>query len=191
MQVYVPKHSGFCPGVKSAQKKILAERQRQRQITILGHLIHNTRYLRFLEENEISTVHDISEIPADALVAVRTHGLRREEEAALSDRFELIDLTCPKVKQLQLYIERHARKNYFVVITGKRAHPEVRGLVSYARHCLVVEREEDLETWLAARGTGAPALAGCRSVLVVSQTTGTRKSYERTVRRKRCRPDMR
>jgi 4-hydroxy-3-methylbut-2-enyl diphosphate reductase len=185
MRVYVPKHTGFCPGVKYAQKKILTERQRQKKIAVLGHLIHNTRYLSFLEEKEIITVHDRSEIPADALVAIRTHGLRREEEAALAGSFELIDLTCPKVKQLQLYIERHARQGYFVVITGKRAHPEVRGLVSYARGCLVVEREEDLESWLAARGAGEPVLAGCRSVLVVSQTTGTRKSYQRTVRRLR------
>jgi 4-hydroxy-3-methylbut-2-enyl diphosphate reductase len=182
MRVYVPKHSGFCPGVEYAQKKILAERGGKRKITVLGHLIHNTRYLRFLEERGILTVHDRSEIPADALVAVRTHGLRRDEEAELSGRFEMIDLTCPKVKQLQLYIERHARQGRFVVITGKRAHPEVRGLVSYARGCLVVERETDLEAWLAAQGEETAGLAGFEGVLVVSQTTGRREFYEWTVR---------
>jgi (E)-4-hydroxy-3-methyl-but-2-enyl pyrophosphate reductase len=182
MRVYVPKHSGFCPGVEDAQRKILLERDKERKIAVLGHLIHNTRYLSFLEQRGIATLHDPAEIPADTVVAIRTHGLRRDQEAELAQRFELIDLTCPKVKQLQLYIQRHARQGCFVVITGKHAHPEVRGLVSYARRCLVVEREEDLEKWLAAQGREYPDLAGFRGVLVVSQTTGRREAYERTLR---------
>lgn len=43
MQVFKPKSTGFCPGVKNAEVKILAlkEKNVNQEILILGQLIHN------------------------------------------------------------------------------------------------------------------------------------------------------
>ncbi len=184
MKVIVPLHTGFCPGVKRAERIAFEEKRKgRRPIFVLGDFIHNEGYIDYLRQNGIRTVPDLEQIPPGATVVIRTHGLDRLQEARLRERFEVVDLTCSTVKRLQLYIRRHADDGFYVVITGKRSHPEVRGLVSYARDSYVVETEDDLRTLLEDDGAlGETLRAGNhRGILVVSQTTGRRVLFDETV----------
>jgi 4-hydroxy-3-methylbut-2-enyl diphosphate reductase len=192
MTVVTPKHSGFCPGVKTAAKRLLKlkasdgneqDGNTQRPVCVLGDLIHNAHYIRYLSERGIRSIERIEEAPEGTLIAIRTHGLDRERERELRRRFEVIDLTCPKVKRLQQAIGRYADQGYLIVITGRRSHPEVEGLVGYARDARVIESETDLEAFL---GEGNGSLReyldnGYDKVFLVSQTTGRRTLYERVL----------
>ena len=185
MKVIVPLHTGFCPGVKRAQRIAFEERRKRGEpIFVLGDFIHNEGYIDYLGQNGIQTVSEPAQIPAGATVVIRTHGLERLQETLLRERFDVVDLTCSTVKRLQLYIRRHAEGGFYVVITGKRSHPEVSGLVSYARGNRVVEAENDLQALLDSDGGMEDGLKAerCRGILVVSQTTGRRELFDRTVK---------
>jgi 4-hydroxy-3-methylbut-2-enyl diphosphate reductase len=179
MEVIIPAHSGFCPGVKTAEQKVFeTKRARPGQtLYVEGFLINNKIFIAYLERNGIQTVESVEDIPAGSVVFIRTHGLNRHDEAVHRRTYDLIDLTCVNVKKVQKEIARRTEQGFVTVIVGTRDHPEIRGLVSYAdgRH-LVLENETDLE---ALAGTPVDG----RKIFLCSQTTGSRVLFE-TVRRR-------
>jgi 4-hydroxy-3-methylbut-2-enyl diphosphate reductase len=186
MKVIIPRHSGFCPGVKRAERRLFKEKRRRGDspLAVLGALIHNRGYIRYLEQRGIGAVDDLDGTSEQTVIAIRTHGIDRRVEETLRSRFEVIDLTCPKVKKLQLQIKEHSEAGYFVLITGKKSHPEVQGHVSYARDFSVVENLEDLEAFLENRGGVRDVMEskGYERIYVVSQTTAPRSLFEETVK---------
>lgn len=176
MKVLLPQHSGFCPGVKRAEKRILNEKSKRvdEPLFVCGNLIHNKRYTAYLEENNIFTEGDIDSIPDGATVFIRTHGIKKQTEGVLKKRFKIVDLTCPTVKKLQLQIESYSNQGYYIIVTGKKSHPEVEGLASYADKCAIVESMDELTCFLSS----SKELPGDR-VYIVSQTTGKKELFTR------------
>jgi 4-hydroxy-3-methylbut-2-enyl diphosphate reductase len=179
VKVITAKYSGFCPGVMQAEKKIFRARRENAEepIYILGYLIHNQTYIDYLSRNSIITLSDTGGLPAGSVVVVRTHGLERQIEEGLRTAYRVLDLTCPKVKKIQLLIREYAEKGCFVLITGKKDHPEVQGLVSYAGASDVIEKDADI-----LRFTKGLAARAIRKIFVVSQTTGDPRLFANTVR---------
>ncbi|MCL1817945.1 MAG: 4-hydroxy-3-methylbut-2-enyl diphosphate reductase [Spirochaetaceae bacterium] len=180
MKVITARYSGFCPGVMQAEKKIFKARQEnaRESIFVLGYLIHNQTYIDYLSRNSITTVSSPADVPEGSCVVVRTHGLQRQVEEGLRTQYRLLDLTCPKVKKIQLLIKDYAEQGCFVIITGKKDHPEVQGLVSYAESSAVIETEKDIDRFLENFGSFAP-----RKIFIVSQTTGDPRLFTGTVQR--------
>lgn len=178
MNVKSPRLSGFCPGVKHAEKIILSERNKNNNlnISVLGPLIHNQNYINFLENKGIKTQDNISEIPPNSTVAIRTHGIDKTIENKISQQHTILDLTCNKVKYLQLHIQTASNDSYFIVLCGKKNHPEVLGLISYAKHYIVVSDKTELQNILS-NNTIKNALKkhNYQKILILSQTTS---SYE-------------
>jgi len=177
MKVFRSRFSGFCPGVFQAEKKIFEalDAHAGSTIYVLGYLIHNQTYIDFLAQRSVITVEDPHEVPDGELLVVRTHGLQKHLEERIVKTHPILDLTCPKVKKVQLEIEKHSLRGYHIVITGKRNHPEVQGLLSYALSSTVVEKETDIHALLA----DLPR-PGAEKILVISQTTGERELFEKT-----------
>ena len=132
--IKLAKFAGFCYGVKRAvetAKKLKAENP-EKNICILGELIHNTDVIDELDALGIKTIYDI---PAhgDGICIVRSHGEAPEVFDKLKKAgFEVVDLTCPDVKKVQQKAVELAKENYFVVIVGKSNHPEVIGIKANA-----------------------------------------------------------
>lgn len=180
MKVIVTPLSGFCPGVKIAEKKLFAEREKGAHLSIIGKLIHNSEYIRYLSDNGIATVPDSRTIPDGDTVVIRTHGMKRQEEAEIRKGHTVVDLTCFKVKALQNEIRKHADDGAFIIITGKSDHPEVQGLVSYADDCRVISHEDELAA--IAENACSGLIADIRSrgyskLFLCSQTTASRKLF--------------
>ena len=185
MKVLIPEHSGFCPGVKFAEKSLFELRKKAegREISVLGELIHNRIYIAHLKEHGIGMKECADDFKpgGNEVAVIRTHGIARGSEEALRKGLEVLDLTCGKVKRLQKTIEQHSRDGYFIVITGKKNHPEMAGLISHAKNGEVIENGAALET-LAHKIARMPAGS---KILVVSQTTGDRGLFEKTGKRVR------
>lgn len=178
MQVIVAKYSGFCPGVMQAEQTILSNKDKTNaKICVLGYLIHNQTYIDYLSSQGIKTVEELESIEPGSLLVVRTHGIDRNLEAKLREQYTIMDLTCPKVKKVQRIIQSYAQKGYFIVITGKKEHPEVKGLVSYATKFAVIEKEAQIAQVVEQLGTESNL-----SILVISQTTGDRPLFESTLK---------
>lgn len=126
-KIKLAKYAGFCYGVKRAvetAKKLKAENP-DKNVFVLGELIHNAHVINELEELGIKT---LSEIPenGDGICVIRSHGESPEViERIKQAGFTPVDLTCPDVKKVQQKAVEMAKEGYFVVIVGKSEHPEV------------------------------------------------------------------
>jgi 4-hydroxy-3-methylbut-2-en-1-yl diphosphate reductase len=177
MKVLVPEHSGFCPGVKNAENLIFREKQKRtgKNLYVLGYMINNHSYIAYLSRNSILTVNSLDEVEKDSIVAIRTHGCDRHLEKKIREKFEVLDLTCRNVKRVQLKIWEHAEAGYFILITGKKIHPEIQGLKSYARNHYVIEREDDLTEFIEKFADNS------KKIYIVSQTTGSQELFKKTL----------
>jgi len=125
--IKLAKHSGFCYGVKRAVetvKKLKAENP-QKNIFVLGELIHNSQVIKELEDLGIQTITELPE-QGSGICVIRSHGASPEIfEQITAAGFELVDLTCPDVKKVQQKAIQLVKEGYFLIIVGKAEHPEV------------------------------------------------------------------
>lgn len=125
--IKLAKFAGFCYGVKRAvetAKKLKAENP-DKNIFVLGELIHNAHVIAELETLGIKTLNEIPE-KGEGICVIRSHGESPEVfEKIKKAGFEPVDLTCPDVKKVQQKAIELACEGYFVVIVGKSEHPEV------------------------------------------------------------------
>ena len=125
--IQLAKFAGFCYGVKRAvdtAKKIKAENP-NKNIYVLGELIHNMDVIKELDDLGIKTIYEIPE-KGKGICIVRSHGEAPEVFEKLEKAgFEVIDMTCLDVKKVQQRAIELAQNDYFVVIVGKSNHPEV------------------------------------------------------------------
>lgn len=126
-EIKLAKYAGFCYGVKRAvetAKKLKAENP-DKEVSVLGELIHNSQVISELEALGIKT---LTEIPTSGqgICVIRSHGESPEIiEKIKNAGFTPVDLTCPDVKKVQQKAIELAKDDYFVVIVGKSEHPEV------------------------------------------------------------------
>lgn len=185
MKIFIPTLSGFCPGVKHAEQKIFQEKQEHgdRPIFVFGYMINNRNYIDYLEQEGIHTTEQPWNLPENASVVIRTHGIDRNIEKRLEEKYNVIDLTCKNVKKVQLRILDESENGAFIVITGKKSHPEIMGLLSYAEHFQVLENMDDLTVFTGSlKRQPDQVLESCPRIFITSQTTGETSFFIKTVR---------
>ena len=151
--IKLAKFAGFCYGVKRAvetAKKLKSENP-NKDICILGELIHNTDVINELEALGIKTIYEVPE-KGSGICIVRSHGEAPEVFKKLEQAgFEVVDLTCPDVKKVQQKAIELAKDNYYVVIVGKANHPEVIGIKAnadlYTNNVAVAATVEELKNY--------------------------------------------
>ena len=168
MELYIGKLCGFCAGVNrtiySAEDLL---NQTNENIYCLGEIIHNERVINKLEGKGMITVESINEIPARSKVIFRAHGEAEHvyKEAEAKD-LEIIDLTCVKVADVHHKVE-NAKNDSFIIIIGKKSHPETIGTLGYAGpNSYVIESEEDFDNLQEAFNNSK-----LNKVYIVAQTT--------------------
>lgn len=169
--IKLAKFAGFCYGVKRAvdtAKKLKAENP-NKNIYILGELIHNMDVIHELDELGIKTIYEVPEKVENAICVVRSHGEAPEVFEKLKRAgFEVVDLTCPDVKKVQQRAIELAKNDYFVVIVGKPNHPEVMAIKAnadlYSDKVVVATTIEELKPFEAQ-------IKSHKRVGVVVQTT--------------------
>lgn len=126
-EIKLAKFAGFCYGVKRAVetvKKLKAENP-ERNICVLGELIHNTQVIDELNRLGIKSLDSLPE-HGNGICVVRSHGESPEIfEQIENTGFEVYDLTCPDVKKVQQKAIELIQNDYYLIIVGKAEHPEV------------------------------------------------------------------
>ena len=136
--IKLAKFAGFCYGVKRAVDTVtkLKQENPDKNVYILGELIHNAYVISELQKLGIITINSISELPANAsgYCVIRSHGAAPEIFNSLQKTgLEIIDLTCPDVKKVQQKAIELAKSDYYVIIVGKAEHPEVEAIYANAK----------------------------------------------------------
>jgi len=145
MIIKLAENYGFCFGVKRAIK--IAEENKNS--STYGPLIHNSKEINRLEKDfEVGLTEDYKTFKAGDKAIVRTHGIQKNELADLKkDGIDVIDATCPYVTKPQQICQDMSEDGYDVVIFGDEAHPEIKGVKSYATHgARVVTTVDELES---------------------------------------------
>jgi len=143
MIIQLAENYGFCFGVKRAIK-IAEENQNS---STYGPLIHNSKEIGRLESDyKVGLVEDYKEFKSGDKAIVRTHGIQKQElEALKQDGVDVVDATCPFVTKPQQICSDMSEAGYDVVIFGDEAHPEIKGVKSYASNgAFVVTSIDDL-----------------------------------------------
>ena len=126
-KIKLAKHSGFCYGVKRAVETVkkLKAQNPDKEVFILGELIHNSHVIKELEDLGIKTINELPK-KGSGICVIRSHGASPEIfEQIKNAGFELFDLTCPDVKKVQKKAIQLVQEGYFLIIVGKAEHPEV------------------------------------------------------------------
>ena len=133
MQILVVEKAGFCFGVKRAIKLAFESAQKSKEkVYTLGPLIHNPQVVEELKKEGVEVIEDIKKIKKGVLV-IRSHGVHPKVlEKVKKRKINIIDATCPYVKNAQNKAKVLAHEGYQVAVVGESRHPEVKGIVGYA-----------------------------------------------------------
>lgn len=164
MEIIIGKYAGFCNGAKNAVIKT-NEALNKDKLYSIGDIIHNEEVVNYLKERGLIVKNSIDEIPDDANIIIRAHGegIKFYQEAKRKN-LNVTDLTCRRVKLVHNKILN--KKNSFIIIVGKKSHPEVIAHKSYSDTSSVVEDQSDINV-----AYDKYLRSGKNSVYVVAQTT--------------------
>ena len=147
MSVTVASLAGFCFGVSRAVDTVEAAIAEGGTICTLGKLIHNPSFIRDLgargvrviDASNIETVAELASESNPTVVCTRAHGITAElderllELSAGNPHFTVRDCTCPYVKKIHKIARDETGEDTVLCVLGDETHPEVQGIVSYAR----------------------------------------------------------
>jgi len=148
VEIIVAKSAGFCWGVKRAVKMAVESLKASKsgRIFCLGELIHNRLEIERLKSMGMVFVGDFSEIPEGESVVIRSHGVAPFIIKALQKRnLNIIDATCPFVKDVHEKAIKLERENYPVLILGNPKHPEVEGIAGHIQNPLIASTLSEIE----------------------------------------------
>lgn len=147
MEFIKAKNAGFCFGVKRAIDETYATLKKKNQkVYSIGPLIHNEQVTNDLKEKGLIEVNDIDSINElhNETVIIRTHGIEKSVYDLLkSNGNYIIDLTCPFVSKIHYLVRDYSKDGYKIIVVGDKNHPEVKGIVSYAKSDIYVVIDEN------------------------------------------------
>lgn len=178
MEVIVGKTAGFCYGVKRAINGAI-EQVENNNLFCLGEIVHNKQVIEQLEKRGIKFIDNINQIKTkNTKVIIRAHGIQKEiYEKANNQNIEVLDYTCPNVLRIHEIAKEYEQKGFYIILCGKKEHPENIGTISYCgNNYSIVQNEKDLEEAL-----NKFEKTGIIKLLVISQTTYSIEKFNKIV----------
>ena len=126
---------GYCSGVNMAiyEAKRIKSKYSDRNVVMLGRLVHNNDALRELESFGVKTIYEDGKtyeellplVKDDDIVILTAHGHTKAVEETLKNRkITYFDTTCPFVKMAHKQISDAIDDGHEVIYIGKKNHPE-------------------------------------------------------------------
>jgi len=145
MKIHLAEHYGLCFGVRDALAAA-QEAASQGPVTVLGQIVHNPIARRRLSQAGAGTA-DLDQ-PGSAptsRIIITAHGASDQARNAWREAgHEIVDTTCPLVRQAHEALGRLVAAGYHPVVIGDHDHVEVRGLTGDFPEASVILDEGDL-----------------------------------------------
>jgi len=154
----IARHFGFCYGVENAIEIAYRalEMHPEKRLFMLSEMIHNPHVNADLQERGMQFLRTTSGeqlIPFDVLtpddvVLIPAFGTTLEIQHDLARRgvdTRTYDTTCPFVEKVWRRSDQIGRKQYTIVVHGKRHHEETRATFSHAKETAPVVVVRDLD----------------------------------------------
>lgn len=180
MTIKCADSAGFCFGVKRAVDTVydLLAKENHKVYT-LGPIIHNEQVVEDLASQGVQVIEHPDEIAKEdrsqAILVIRSHGVPESVIHTLKEeKIPFEDATCPFVKKIHKTVAEYSEKGYEIVIIGSAKHPEVQGILGWAKNGgTVVESKEDALLFKPSKGE--------KQICVVAQTTFNYKKFQELV----------
>lgn len=135
IEIVLSENIGFCSGVLFAYKLSLKALKEEKEIYMLGELVHNKDVNRELSEKGLRVVKSVKEVPEGKTLILPAHGARKEDvELGKRKNLKLIPATCPFVERSLKIGRKVLKEGNFLFILGEKNHAEVRYLYSYLKN---------------------------------------------------------
>jgi 4-hydroxy-3-methylbut-2-en-1-yl diphosphate reductase len=146
-EIIIAEFAGTCKGVKQAIEKSFnfAKKNQDKNVFIKGDIVHNPIIVNELNKLGVKKIDTINNLKKSDNLIIRAHGDKKEIfDYCKKNKINVIDCTCPLVKNsitLGLSLEKD---NYQVIIIGDKDHPEVKGIKSQLKHPIIVSGKDEI-----------------------------------------------
>jgi 4-hydroxy-3-methylbut-2-enyl diphosphate reductase len=175
MKIRLAKSAGFCFGVKRALEIALKTSLSGGKVYMLGDIVHNEAVVKRIENAGIKKVKHLGK-NKNATLLIRAHGASMNIlDKASSLGYNIVDATCPMVKEIHRIAKEMEKKGYKIIVIGDKNHDEVRGIIGQLKKralvidnlarstlskvkkikkaCIVVQSTQNLDKTLKTAGT--------------------------------------
>jgi len=138
MKVTIAKSSGFCFGVQRALNIALQQASSGNDIYMLGDIVHNDTVVKLIKRSGIKRTFKLNQGKGKTLL-IRAHGaslLTFNKAKKLG--YNIIDATCPMVKEIHKMAREAEKKGFNIIIIGDKKHDEVRGIAGQLKKKAVI-----------------------------------------------------
>lgn len=152
MKITIAKNAGFCFGVKRAIDIALESAKQEKPVYMLGDIVHNENVVKKIEDAGIKKTKNIPKENTASLL-IRAHGSAQKTlDTAKKSRLNVIDATCPMVKEIHKIVIDMDKKGYKILVIGDHKHDEVQGIIGQIpRKAIVLENAEDIKAKITHR----------------------------------------
>ena len=143
MKVEILQPQAYCSGVNNAIHMALhAKRENpDREVYVLGMLVHNNYVVRHLEASGIKTVDSIDSIPDGQVIIFTAHGHKEALDAIAKDKNLIVyDSVCPKVLHNINLIKTNLTQKHQIIYIGQQGHPEAEACLSLSKNVILFHK---------------------------------------------------
>lgn len=128
MKINIAKSAGFCTGVKRALNIAKKTARGEKKAYMLGDIVHNKEVIREIEKKGIKKIKKLN-LGKNKVLLIRAHGAPGATyKKAKKLGYQIIDATCPMVKEIHKIARTHQEKKFQIIIIGDKKHEEVQGI---------------------------------------------------------------
>ena len=176
MELKVAKTAGFCFGVSRAMELVERLSGEGEKVSTLGPIIHNPQAVEALEKKGVKAVKSLDECDGGATVVIRSHGVAERVYGEIKARgLKFADATCPFVEKIHKIVRNASEKGNVILIAGDKNHPEVEGIMGFAKTPVFVFDSEEKLDEILKRNNNFQNIG----LTAVSQTTIDSKLWEK------------
>ena len=163
MKLIIAKDSGYCFGVRDAVDLAYKTAEESGDVYMLGNIVHNENVVKDLETVGAKVVRSLDKVPDGKPILFRAHGTATDVWNEAKDKgMNIIDATCPLVKEIHNEVKALALEGRRIIIIGDHGHDEVIGIASQIKNPIVISSPEEAQN-----------LRKMKKVGIVSQSTQT------------------
>ena len=163
MKLIIAKDAGYCFGVRDAVNLAYETANQDGDLYMLGHIVHNENVVKDLDDAGAKVIRKLNDVPDGKPIMFRAHGTATTVwgDAQKKD-MNIIDATCPLVKEIHDEVIKLEKEGRQIVIIGDHGHDEVIGIASQVKEPIIVSTPDE-----------ANQLRKMKKAGVVSQSTQT------------------
>ncbi len=138
MKIKLAKSAGFCFGVRRALEIALKTATKEKQVEMLGDIVHNEEVVNQIKEAGIKKIKHLGKGKGKFLI-IRAHGISTDTyKKVRALGYKIIDATCPMVREIHKIAKENEKKGYRIIIIGEEKHDEVQGILGQLRKKVLV-----------------------------------------------------